>query len=333
MTSQSIHASEIILNLLLNEIKTLQPDYIIHDTLSPWGYYIAQIISIPSIRSIPIPCITLKVALGTPSYLRELGTYMMDAKKELLLFNTLGAKISKKYHVKRWYLNGLSVFQDWGDLNIVFTSKDYQPYANSFDERYQFVGSSILPRSHIPDFPFETLDEQPIIYISLGTSFNNHLDFFRNSITAFKDSPWQIIIAAGHSIDIKQLGQIPDNFIVQPSVPQLEILQRATLFITAGGGASVSEAFYYGVPFLVIPHGADQPWQAKRIEQLGAGRRLHRKQVTAPALYQLAKEILADVSYAHNSRKIGESLNQAGGYMRAADEIQKLLHAYPSKIH
>lgn len=325
VTSQSIRASEIILDTLLEEIRALCPDYIIHDMLSPWGYYIAQILGIPSIRSIPIPCITPKVALDAPSYWRELITYMIDAKKDVWNFNVVGAKLSKKYHVKRWYLDGLAIFQDWGDLNIVFTSKEYQPYADSFDERYKFVGASILERSQQPDFPFEVLDQRPNIYISLGTSFNEHPEFFQACIAAFKGSPWQIIMSVGHAINPENLEHIPDNFIIQRSVPQLEILQRAALFISAGGGASVSEAFYYGVPFLVIPQGADQPWQAYRIEQLGAGKRLHRKQVTSTALYQGAKEILEDPKYAQSSKQIGESLKRAGGYIRAADEIQKFI--------
>jgi UDP:flavonoid glycosyltransferase YjiC (YdhE family) len=41
---------------------------------------------------------------------------------------------------------------------------------------------------------------------------------------------------------------IPANFIVRPSVPQLEVLQGTDIFITPGDLNSVHEGLYYGVP-------------------------------------------------------------------------------------
>jgi UDP:flavonoid glycosyltransferase YjiC (YdhE family) len=55
-------------------------------------------------------------------------------------------------------------------------------------------------------------------------------------------------MSLGSNVSLEDLGPIPANFIVQASVPQLEILQRAGLFITHGGMNSASEAMYYGVP-------------------------------------------------------------------------------------
>ncbi len=39
-----------------------------------------------------------------------------------------------------------------------------------------------------------------------------------------------------------------------------------------------------------------------------------------------ASEILAHSSYAQASARLGNTLRAAGGYMRAADEIQQFLH-------
>ncbi|HEX6552489.1 MAG TPA: MFS transporter, partial [Ktedonobacteraceae bacterium] len=57
-------------------------------------------------------------------------------------------------------------------------------------------------------------------------------------------------------------------------VPQLEILQRAALFITHGGMNSASEGMYYGVPLIVIPQAQDQFYVAKRVTRLKAGKML-----------------------------------------------------------
>ena len=122
-----------------------------------------------------------------------------------------------------------------------------------------------------------------------------------------------------------RLGPIPPNFIVEKFVPQLEVLQHAALFISHGGMNSVSEALYYNVPLIVVPQGADQPWIARRVAELGAGRMMTKEQVGAESLRHAAEEILSRPGFAQAAAKVGETLRTAGGYQRAADEIQALL--------
>jgi len=136
---------------------------------------------------------------------------------------------------------------------------------------------------------------------------------------------YQVVLSVGHKTPLSSLGDIPPKFIVQNYVPQLEILQRANVFISHGGMNSVSEALYYGVPLLVIPQSADQPWVAKRVAQLGAGKLLPRTRATPGTLQRITGEILTNPSYAQASVHIGETLRQAGGYQCAADEIQRFI--------
>ena len=91
---------------------------------------------------------------------------------------------------------------------------------------------------------------------------------------------------------------------------------------------SVSEALYYGVPFVVIPQTADQNLVGRRIEQLGAGKTMHKTRVTAQRLRAIAEEMLAQPAYAQASARLGKSFGQPEGYLRAADEIStfKQLH-------
>lgn len=106
-------------------------------------------------------------------------------------------------------------------------------------------------------------------------------------------------------------------------VLQLEVLQRADVFITHGGMNSSSEGLYFDVPLVVIPVTGDQPIIAKRVEELGAGLQLDRKQLTADLLRDTTERVLYNPLFAENSRKIGNSLREAGGYKKAADEIFK----------
>jgi MGT family glycosyltransferase len=107
-------------------------------------------------------------------------------------------------------------------------------------------------------------------------------------------------------------------------VPQLEVLQLADVFVTHGGMNSSSEALYYGVPLVVIPVTGDQPLVAKRVSEVGAGIRLNRKELTSESLREAVEKVTYDVTFKENSRKVGETLRNAGGYNRAVDEILKM---------
>lgn len=62
------------------------------------------------------------------------------------------------------------------------------------------------------------------------------------------------------------------NVHIYKSVPQLDVLKMAEVFITHGGMNSVSEALVSGTPMVVIPLVSDQPVNARCIEKLGVGK-------------------------------------------------------------
>ena len=317
---QLLQVSQLVLEHLLPQISAEKPDYIIYDQLAMWGQYIAQILHVPAICSMPMFVLTPRLILTQPSLaLLRLRSLAVERK-----IHAIAANISSQYHVKK-----LGIFDfafNPGQLNIVFTSKAFQPYANSFNESYKFVGASIMKRLDAPNFPFDALvKDKPLLYISLGTLFNEQRKFYSLCFDAFAQSNWQVVMSVGRNSLLSSLDPIPTNFLVQNEVPQLEILKRATLFISHGGMNSVSEALYYGVPLIVIPQAGDQTWVARRVAQLGAGKLLQRSKIEAHLLRRLADEIISNSLFKRASANIGESLRQAGGYVRAADEIEQFM--------
>jgi MGT family glycosyltransferase len=317
-----MQASESILDRFLGEIESAHPDYIIYDSMAGWGHYFAELLHVPAICSMTMFGITPRLAYSIPS----LVLIAFLSYPEIRRINQVGHRISQKYPVKQ--LDYMGYLSNTAQLNIVYTSRFFQPYVDSFDETYRFVGPLLSERSSQHDFPFEHLSDPAPIYISLGTIFNQQNDFYRLCFQAFASSEHQVILSVGPNTVLEQLGTVPDNFIVRRFVPQLEILQRASLFITHGGMNSVSEALYYGVPLLVIPHAADQYYVAKRVVQLGAGLQLNRNRVTASLLKHMASTLLGNPRFAQASQTIEASFRQAGGYMHAADEVQAFKNQY-----
>ena len=158
----------------------------------------------------------------------------------------------------------------------------------------------------------------------MGTVFNEQPALYEKCFEAFKDVDATVVLVVGKKINISQFENIPKNFKLYNYVPQLEVLQHADVFVTHGGMNSSSEALYYGVPLVVIPVTGDQPFVAKRLTEVGAGIRLNRNELTSELLCETVKKVMDDVTFKENSRKVGESLRNAGGYQRAVEEILEL---------
>jgi UDP:flavonoid glycosyltransferase YjiC (YdhE family) len=88
----------------------------------------------------------------------------------------------------------VSIIQNDNETDtIVYTSKEFQPMAETFSDRYAFVGPSVRTSS-------EALDEgksRKVIYISLGTVLNQKKDFYQNCLKAFADSGYDITMSVG----------------------------------------------------------------------------------------------------------------------------------------
>ncbi|MBU3182696.1 macrolide family glycosyltransferase [Clostridium psychrophilum] len=219
----------------------------------------------------------------------------------------------------------MEVLENVPELNIVFTSRKFQIHSEEFEHtRYKFIGPSIIKRAVKNNIPLNKVKEK-VIYISLGTLFNKSLNFFRICIEAFRDVDMTIIMSIGKNVNIKDLGTIPDNFLVYQIVPQLEVLKRTTVFITHGGMNSVNEAIYYGVPVITIPQFADQPAVARRLEKLGLGKVIDKNNVSVETLKKALNDVLYNAMYKKNMNIMSEDMINSGGYKAATTEIEKYI--------
>ena len=198
------------------------------------------------------------------------------------------------------------------ELNFVYTLREYQPYAEEFsNELFKFLGPSVYARRA------ETIDfvkcDRTVIYISLGTIIRGDIAFFQNCIEAFRGEEVDVIISVGKKFEQKKLKNVPTNIYIYPSVPQVDVLDVADVFVTHGGMNSVSESLVKGTPMVVIPFVSDQPVNATQIEVLGLGKRLEYKQVTSENLKQTVFSILHDKQIASNMKQTQELIANAPG--------------------
>ncbi len=287
-------------------------DYVIYDSMFIIGAEIGRVLNIPTICSHT----TLVNAFEAPSNPEGLECFMGEFDH---VINSI-KEIEQTYGVRfPDIISGYPIAE--GMLNLVYTSRYFHPDVKGIDDSYKFIGMSLGDRKEKISFPFEKIADKKIIYISLGTIFNDSVEFYEACFKAFMDMDVQVVLSIGNRINKNAFKFIPDNFIVLDYVPQLEVLKQTDVFITHGGPNSVNEALCNNVPMILVPQYADQFAVAHRVEELGAGINIEKDKVNAGLLKQAVIKVLSDSSFKVNSEKIGDSIRSAGGIVRGADEI------------
>ena len=319
-----LSATEELLPFVLHELRREQPDLILFDSTILWGKMASRILNIPAVVSHSAFVLDFS---ASDLRLREIVQFLGQVLPKVPQVYALQARLARRY--REGFPPGRPLFPMRGDLNLVYTSRDLQPDTPLIDSTFRFVGPSINPQSRDVDFLRETQTQSPVIYISLGTVHHTRTEFYAQCFEAFGTYPAQFILSAGRDTDIASLGDIPANFIVRPTLPQLEVLQHADVFITHGGINSIHEGLYYGVPQILIPHQLEQMMNARVVAARGAGivinDQLAHGQVTAARLRGALEEMLASPRYREAAEEIQKSLRAMGGYRQAVDEIQSCI--------
>ncbi|MDX1613878.1 MAG: glycosyltransferase [Candidatus Promineifilaceae bacterium] len=309
-----------LLPQLRTDLEREQPAAVLYDSMCPWGRLAARAVSLPAVTSMTL------LDLGLPQLIKS--GFAGEALR-LLIQNApwMGRLFRAMWRLRRTHGLPVAPFPkvlNWaGDLTLVYTARRFWPRSDGLGDEYVFVGPPIRPRPDQSGFPFERLDpERSLLYVSLGTVFNDNPDFFRQCIAAFGQREMQVVMALGEQVQAADLGTIPDNIIVWPYVPQLEILPQTSLFITHGGMNSVHEGLYHDVPLLLVPQQVEQGLVAVRVAEMGAGLVLHDGRATAAQLRAASNQVLNEPGYRASAAELGAALRATGGVPRAVAAME-----------
>jgi UDP:flavonoid glycosyltransferase YjiC (YdhE family) len=123
------------------------------------------------------------------------------------------------------------------------------------------------------------------IVATLGTEFNTESgDLFDRILDAVGELDAPTTVAVGRDVDPARFGPQPAHIRVERYVDLGTLLPKASVVLHHGGSGLFLSAVLAGAPQLVFPMGADQPFTAERIEQLGIGRAENALAVTPSAI-------------------------------------------------
>ncbi len=297
---------------IIDEMSQWKPECIVADSMAMWGKLAAYKLSVPFVSSTTTFAFNRYSAKIMKQDFSQLVKLLFSIPKANKIFKKLQAK---GYPVK----NVLSVVQNDNDTNtIVYTSPEFQPCADTFSDKYTFVGPSIRTLA------YEVIKRQrKAIYISMGTVNNMMEHFYRKCFAALKDSDLDVIMSVGEYVDLEKLGEPPQNFTIARSVNQIEVLQQVDVFLTHCGMNSVSEALYYKVPLVMFPQTPEQGGVAYRVNELGAG--VYLKEDTPDKIKAAIMTVLQNQAYQQAAEEISKGFHRCGGYRLAADKIETLI--------
>ncbi|WP_156399449.1 macrolide family glycosyltransferase [Rhodococcus sp. Leaf278] len=192
-----------------------------------------------------------------------------------------------------------------------------QPHADRVADSVQFVGPCLDP-VRLSDRSW-TAPEAPVLYISLGTGYNERPEFYRMCMEAFGNTDWHVVISIGRRVDPAVLGDLPANVEVHEHVPQLAVLDAATVFVTHAGMGGCTEALWFGVPTVAVPQAVDQFGNAAMLAELGVGVHLDFEKVTT---VMLAEAVAESREFGSRAAELGAEVRAHGGVEQAANAVE-----------
>ena len=313
MTIQDIRITLRMDGFLEEEFGTFRPDVVYTDSVCFWGKLNAWKHQVPMV-----------VSTSTFAFNQLSSQYMRNSPREwadmLLGLPKVSGELKKLapygYPVK----GALSLIQsDNRTDTVVYTSKRFQPYAESFSDHYAFVGPSLFAN----DVSVKA-KTRPLVYVSLGTVINDRPDFYAKCVEALRNQNVDVIISCGNATDLGALGALPENTRVYPYVDQLDLLAKANVFITHCGMNSVSESLYMAVPMVLYPQTNEQKAVARRVTEMKAGTVLSDDSVGG--IRRSVLEVLDNAAYGRAAEACAADFRSCAGAAGAAAFIENAPH-------
>ncbi len=294
-------------------------DVVLRDSFAQYGHYAARA---NGTRQVVIPAM-MAFHRGCRPSVRDMPSFAVQLAAGVpgaVRLRRISRRLGKRYGEP---LGGpLSVFAGrHGSPTLVLTVPALQLRPDGLrGEDVRFMGPlrALGPTEGASEPALEGIAEtDQLIYVSLGTVFEQRPDFFRTAALALSGPGRRVIMSVGR-LAPETIEPLPAGVSAHAHVDQLSVLRRAELFVTHGGFNSEQEGLAAGVPLLLHPQMFEQALNADVVVRAGAGVRL--RSATVDSIRDAAAELLDDPSYRDAAQRLAAEL-RAGQRMDDAVEF------------
>ena len=169
----------------------------------------------------------------------------------------------------------------------------------------------------------DAVPHTPTVYFTLGT-VNNATDLFSRVLAGLRELPVNVVVTVGDQVEPAELGPLPDHIRVEQFIPQELLLPQCDLVVSHGGSGSLMGTLAHGLPSVLLPMGADQPYNARRCLDLGTARILDPVTVTPDDVRTAVAAVLADRSYHRAAGRIRDEIRALPGPEQTIPLLERL---------
>ena len=205
-------------------------------------------------------------------------------------------------------------------------SKYVVPHPKDWPDNYHTAGYFFLNEDTAWQPPNDLLDfieaGPPPICIGFGSMTGRDprkmTDVVRRAV---KRSGQRAVLLSGWG----KFGEadLPNTIYSLPQAPHNWLFPRMSAVIHHGGAGTTAAGLQAGIPSILIPHFADQPFWANRVEDLGVGPKgIIRHRLTAENLADAIIEATTNPDIQHKAAELGKKIRAENGVRQAVELIE-----------
>ena len=214
---------------------------------------------------------------------------------------------------------------------LVCTSPSYDFGAAAVPGNVRYVGPQLDDTAGEPrDDPWAGPDDRPLVLVSLSSTVMRQEGLLQRTADALAQVPVRALVTTGPAVDPVVI-RAARHVTVQRWARHADVLPHCSAVVTHGGHGTVMKALAAGVPLVVVPLGRDQPDNAARVVQAGAGLRV-RKNASAATLREAIGRVLDDDRYRAGAGRMAAQLARERDEGLVVDELERVAARSPEGV-
>jgi UDP:flavonoid glycosyltransferase YjiC (YdhE family) len=168
----------------------------------------------------------------------------------------------------------------------------------------------------------------PLVYLSFGTEVPSptrdyYPRLYLSAVDVLNELGVRVLVTIGDRADPAALEDVPDSVRVERWVSQTDVMPHTAAMVGHGGAGSTLLALAAGVPMALVPSFADQPANARRVAELGAGVTIEDPE-SLSGLGPAVRELLDNPAYRDRARAIADEINGLPSVDEAVEVLARL---------
>ncbi len=188
---------------------------------------------------------------------------------------------------------------------------------------FRYEGFSGSGGEGLPPWVAE-LGGRPTVYATLGTFENQETEVFQAILQGLRDEPIDLVVTVGRDRDPAEFGEQPPNVHIERYIPNNLIMPHCHAVICHGGSGTIMDALSLGLPLVLIPIAADQPFNARRCAEIKVACVIDEGERTHWAVRRATHMVLEDPRYRLAAARVRKDIEALPGLEYVVALLERL---------